>query len=330
MTARGLLGVLLCAAAVSTALPGTASAKPGYSVFPERFSFEAMLPKSNGYKISLASFGHRWVEVALSRPGGEAALYFARGKANRHGVDVNLGRFGSVHARFTGHRVEGGSLFPGCRARPEIKERGRLKGSIRFRGEGDYAEVAVERVRAEYAHTFREVCNHDFAREGRRGRAPADRSEPIEVLEVEKKEKGQVVWLNVNESLTFDALSVSAGLQERFGRVIAVKLANATDGGGSFEVSPSRGQPQTVSLEPTRPFRGSGSYALQPDGDSTWTGDLRVPFPGLGQFPLTGPGFHATACRTHIFNHTLTCKHHLPSTRASGSIARLLGEADLR
>jgi len=289
-----------------------------------------MLPKSNGYRISLASFGHRWVEVALSRPDGEAALYFARGKANRHGVDVNLGRFGSVHARFTGHRVNDRSLFPGCRARPEIKERGRLEGRVRFRGEGDYAKVTVERVRAEYAHTFREVCSEDFAREGRRGLVPADRSEPIEVLEVKKKEKGQMVWLNVNESFTFDSLSVSAGLQERFGRVIAVKLATATGGGGSFEFSPTQGQPQTVSLEPALPFRGSASYTMQPDGASTWTGDLRVPFPGLGPFPLTGPGFHATACRTHIIEHTISCKHQPRSSRTVAAIARLRGEASFR
>jgi len=327
MRARGFLGVLLCAAAA--ALPGSAGAKPGYSVSPESFSLEASLPKSNGYRISLASFGHRWVEVSLSRPNGEAALYLARGRANRHGIDVDLGRFGSVHARFTGHRLKVDPLFPGCHARPAINERGRLEGSIRFRGEGGYAEVTTRRARAEYVHSFREVCN--FARGARP--APADRSELFEVLEVEKKEEGRTVRLNVlnmTDPDTLAPLSIWAGLQEWIGRVLAIKIASATGEGGSFEVSPPRGQPQTVSLDPTPPFRGSGSYALQPDGTSTWSGDLRVPFPGLGQIPLTGPGFSARACRTHIVEHTISCKRHSQSSRASALIARLLGEGALR
>jgi hypothetical protein len=333
MTARGLLGVLASAATLM-ALPGSAGAKPGYFVSPARFTLSAPLPKSNGYRVSLESFGHRWVMVALVRPGGEVALYFARGKANRHGVDVSLGRFGSVHARFTGHRVESDPLFPGCRGRPSIKERGRLEGSIRFRGEGGYAELRAERARAEFVHSFREVCN-TFVREGGPWLVPVDRSrpfrsQPYEVLEVEKRGMGRKARLIVIDAMDLGPPIVLASTQERIGRVIAVKGAFARGDGSTFEFTPSEGQPQTATLEPTPPFRGAGSYTVQPDGTTTWSGDLRVPFPGLGQVRLTGPGFHATACRTHVFNHTISCKHRPRSSPTSAAIVRLLGEARFR
>lgn len=292
--------VLVCAAVASTALPVSASAKPGYYVFPEGFSLEATLPKNNGYRISLNSFGHRWVDVALSRR-GEVAHYYARGKANRHGVDVSFGRFGSVHARFTGHSVKREPPQAPCRARRPIELRGRLEGSIRFRGEGGNVAVASQRVRASYEHRFREVCDV--------GVHPPRKAKIVDVLSARGKSVGRTIRFSAFYLETIGVPVVSASTVERVGRVNVWKLSISENEKSRLEFSPPTGRPQTVTVKPTFPFSGSASYAVQPDGSVDWSGDLRVSFAGLGEVALTGPGFQAEACHIRPPHGVIKCEN---------------------
>lgn len=300
MTARRRLLVLICVGA-SMALPGIAGAKPGYHVFPEHFSLEASLPKSNGYRISLNSFGHRWVGVTLSRRGGETAHYYARGKANRRGVDVSFGRFGSVHARFTGRSVKREPPQAPCHARRPIELRGRLEGSIRFRGEDGYATVASKRVKASYEHGFREVCDV--------GVVPPRKPSIFDVLSARGKSEGRTIRFNAFYLESIGVPVISASTVERVGRVTAWKLSISENEKSRLEFSPPTGRPQTVTVKPTFPFSGSASYAVQPDGSVDWSGDLRVSFAGLGEVGLTGPGFQAEACHIRPPHGVIKCEN---------------------
>lgn len=298
MKAMGLVRVLVCAVATMLAFPVVAAAKPGYLVSPPYFSFFADLPKSNGYTAALVG-GHREVAIIFDRH-GETALYFVKGRANRHGIDADFGRFGSVHARFTEHRQEREPLFPGCRGRRRIEVQGHLEGTLRFRGEGGFATVSSNRMRASYERGFKETCHS--------GPESKEDDQLIDVLEATgKTAAGTEVDLRATRLDSIDMPLVSASIFERIGRVLVLKRTLSTEQDSILEFSPAIHRPKTVTLGPTSPFRGSALYSALPDGKSEWSGDLRAPFAGLGMVSLTGPGFHADACRIRFANQSLTC-----------------------
>jgi hypothetical protein len=53
-------------------------------------------------------------------------------------------------------------------------------------------------------------------------------------------------------------------------------------------------------IHPDSPFSGSATFRRPPEGEPTWTGDLKVELPGLGLVRLAGKGTHAAMCEpTH-------------------------------
>jgi hypothetical protein len=288
---------LVCAAACALSVPAEAMAKPGYATYPASFSISATLPQSKGYHVHLGSAGHRLIGVVVSRR-GEESHYLAKGTANRHGIDVDLGRFGEVHARFTGHPVKNARNFS-CRGRRPIEMQGRLEGNLRFRGEDGYVDVASKRVKASYVHRFREVCDV--------GVDPSRKAKIVDVLSARGKSEGRTIKFTAFYLETIGVPVFSASTVERVGRTTVWKLSTSDNEKSHLEFSPPTGRPQTVTVKPSLPFHGSASYVAQPGGSSEWSGDLRVSFAGLGQVSLTGPRFYAEACRVRS-GGALACK----------------------
>jgi hypothetical protein len=312
MKVRGLLGVLACVAALIA--PTCAAAKPGYMVSPPSFSIYGKLPKSGGYRVYVAAW-HSLVEITLSR-GDVAGIYYVKGRANRHGIDADFGRFGHIHARFVGHRTRRQDLFPGCRGRRPIEVHGRLKGIFRFRGEGNYVEVSAARAKASYVRGFKETCYF--------GPDSSPSNHTADILEVSgETAPRQRVGLSSAEIDGIDATFAFASIYERIGRITAIKSTLTADESSRLEFDPSRGQPKTVEFSPAFPFHGSATYTRLAGGSTEWSGDLRAPFAGLGTVPLAGPSFHATACRVRIAQ-TISCdaQHGHESARANVAMAR--------
>lgn len=308
MKARGLLGVLACALVGALSFPAGVAAKPGYLVSPPYFSFSADLPKSNGYTAYLAA-GHRQVAMILDRH-GETALYSVKGRADRHGIDADFGRFGHVHARFTGHRRDREPRFPGCHGRRRIEVHGRLDGSFHFRGEGGFATVSGSRVKASYERGFKETCHF--------GPESKDDIQLIDVLEATgKTAAGTEVDMRATYLDPIGAPLVHASIFERIGGVIVLRSTTSTEEDSVLELSPAMGRPRTVTLNSAAPFQGSASYTALPDGQSEWSGDLQAPFAGLGTVSLTGPSFHADACRIRLSNQALTCDEQRRHTQSA-------------
>ena len=67
----------------------------------------------------------------------------------------------------------------------------------------------------------------------------------------------------------------------------ASPLTFASDGALSF-----------ASVSPPAPFSGTGLLQRNPTGRRDWTGSLAVSFPGMPNFPLTGPQFRTSLART--------------------------------
>src|SRR5215218_5752177 len=166
-TTRRCLAVLALSAAL--ALPAsTATAKPGFFVVPGGFSLTADLPQSNGYSIYVVSFGHRRIEMVARRE-GTFAIYLTRGEANRRGLDVDFGRFGRLEVHWSGGQVHKSPRGRGCRGRAGIVGRGVLHGTVRFRGEGGFVDVAADHIKGTFERSFKQVCR--IGAEGRSGPA---------------------------------------------------------------------------------------------------------------------------------------------------------------
>ena len=61
-------------------------------------------------------------------------------------------------------------------------------------------------------------------------------------------------------------------------------------------------RPETVEVEPPKPFAGSAVYSHSEESPSSWTGGLTVDLPGADEVSLAGLGFNATLCRGKIYS----------------------------
>ncbi|HSS40934.1 MAG TPA: hypothetical protein VLK37_00120 [Solirubrobacterales bacterium] len=298
MKTWGALTAFVCAAAM--AVPAPAVAEPGYGVSMPYRSFSATLPRSNGYKVYLRTFRNS-VEVEFYRR-GQLAIYLAKGKVTRNEIAADFGRFGRIHVHFSYRLKKREHLFPGCKGRQPIKARGRLDGKMNFHGERNFATISSERTQTSYEEGFKEVCYYGPDRNN-------GHNELIEALEAIGRTTGNQ-WV-ILRAVNWEGIGhpvITASTWDRVGPVIAFKTSSTFEEGSLLEFSPPEGRPQSVSMRPTVPFRGGASLAVQPDGPAEWTGDLRVPFPGLGVVTLTGDGFHAYACRYRLSEQGRSCR----------------------
>lgn len=309
MKTRGALTALVCAVAMAVATP--AVAEPGYAVSMPYRSFSAMLPRSNGYKVYLHTFRNS-VEVEFYRR-EQLAIYLAKGKVTRNEITADFGRFGRIHVHFTDRLKERERLSPGCKGRQPIKARGRLEGEMNFHGERNFATISSERTQTSYQESFKEVCYYGPDRKN-------GHDDLIEALEATGRTTGNQ-WV-VLRAVNWEGIgrpAITASTWERDGKVIAFKMSSSLEESSLLEFGPPEGRPQTVLVSPTAPFLGSASLTVQPDGPAEWTGDLRVPFPGLGVVRLTGDGFHAYACRYRLSEQGQSCRERNRARTAQGS-----------
>jgi hypothetical protein len=298
MKAWGAVTALVCA--VAMAVPTPAVAKPGYGVSMPYRSFSATLPKSNGYKVYLRTFRNS-VEVSFYRR-EQLAVYLVKGKVTRNEITADFGRFGRIHVHFTDRVREKERLPPGCKGRQPIKTRGRLEGKMDFHGERNFATISSERTQTSYEENFKEVCYYGPDRNN-------GHNELIEALEATGRTTGNR-WVALR-AVNWEGIgrpAITASTWERVGKVIAFKMSSTFEESSLLEFSPPEGRPQKVSVRPTAPFRGSASLTVRPDGPAEWSGDLRVPFPGLGVVMLTGEEFHAYACRYRLSEQGRPCR----------------------
>jgi hypothetical protein len=173
---------------------------------------------------------------------------------------------------------------------------------MNFHGERNFATISSERTQTSYQESFKEVCYYGPDRNN-------GHNELIEALEARGRTAGNQ-WV-VLRAVNWEGIgrpAITASTWERDRKVIAFKMSSSFEESSLLEFSPPEGRPQTVLVSPTAPFLGSASLTVQPDGPAEWTGDLRVPFPGLGVVRLTGDGFHAYACRYRLSEQGRSCR----------------------
>jgi hypothetical protein len=114
-------------------------------------------------------------------------------------------------------------------------------------------------------------------------------------------EGGRILSFQVNKNGRHAKTVYEAQLRERRNGIRIFRSLGGVASANAFRYDPAL---RTATLSPPAPFSGSGSLARSDDSFSpTWSGNLRVDFPGRSRVYLAGPGMHMSLVHAH-FTHS--------------------------
>jgi hypothetical protein len=308
---RKLIAVLLILIVAAVA-PAEADATPGYLVHPGGLTIVLPVEKNAGYVISVSANQRQRVRLAFEKP-SSGIDYSTRGHISSHRVDANFGTLGQIHVGL--HIVRQSSDPPregNCKGRGTFYQEGSYRGAIEL---NDVARgvplVSVKDGRVYLIRRFRQVCRRQHSRR------EADNNEQkteASVLTVTGQVGGREINLQAfNLALIKNASRskgyLSAIVSEWLERVRITRRVDTPINHESFTLSPRGRTPETADLKLAKPFNGRATYLFRPGARSSWSGDLSLEFPDIGDVPLIGPGFDAILCRTVSAITRASCSH---------------------
>jgi hypothetical protein len=287
-----LLVAALMASGIAMTQPHAASAKPGYTVYPASQYRFFHSQGSHGTDITVSANADGWVEIGVFQlRRSEVAEYFARGSVTPRRIKARFGNVGQIDMRWTPTSKREVTSEPqgDCRGRKALIQQGVWVGGFSFRGENGYTKADVKRISGIAVHSFREICKGPDAGD--------EYSEPPEATLLAHGRRGR-------REVDFQAATRAArgGRIEEFNAALTerrpklfIRRSTFAGGGavvGQFDFDVTTG---SARVAPPEPFVGTAE--LDPAGTETWTGDLIVPFLGVGPVALAGPDFRASLRR---------------------------------
>lgn len=253
------------------------------------------VPASNGYVVGVGGGRGRVSLLAIHRSLEGSVSYEVPARVTGEVVRARFGKLGRIAVRFQpSGRVKHRRPPRGCQGRPKRTIPGVFVGAIRFRGEQGYTRLAIGRAKGKMEESPRWRCRSADRGDASRA-AKASAAEGTTVLEATSSR---------------NRLAFSAGLVRPSGkREVAVFNATSNERRGKMLIERSAlaiGRDRTLAFDegltsatvsPPRPFSGSAAFLTNPDGTTSWTGDLRVDFPGAKNRSLVGDTFTARLSR---------------------------------
>lgn len=287
------------------AAPAGADGKPAYEVHPGGVELILAIQKAGSYTISVSADGQQRVRLTIERP-SSAIEYSTRGRVDSQRIAANFGALGRIDVRL--HLVRQPSDPPRkgrCKGGAPLYKNGIYRGIIELAHQPSVPKVSVSRGQAYLERRFRRVCKR------RRSQSKPDRYPSL----TRKEEEGVLALHGKGEGRTVRLWATIFALTRRpaysggtFGVVAnerreGVRITRTTGGyffHNSFVMSRRDTNPETVEVEPPKPFAGRALYSHRPGSPPSWTGDLGVDLPGIDRMSLTGPSFGATLCRGRV------------------------------
>lgn len=247
---------------------------------------------SHGYRFELsgsrdeplrgepAGSGSGFLQVTM-RKGSTAAQYTVRSGPTPDGAIVaSLGSLGRLAVHFVPRQTTERPLTPGCDGRGEI-ERGVLRGTIAFHGEGGYSDLLLHALKATLITGPEAQCtfhpnraktheSHESIRFG--GDWSPNFHRYVSFLAEEHPRLGTAT-LRASSSGRRGPVEIN-----RYAKVVVpARLAPFDQGAG------------TASVDPPAPFTGFARFRAFPGKEAgTWLGPLAVDLPGEPGIHLAG------------------------------------------
>jgi hypothetical protein len=186
-----------------------------------------------------------------------------------------------------------------------VEGEGAYRGMIEFSGEGGVPEVSVTHGRFYFERRFRRVCKRHRGKSKLSLFPRLKRKIEEGILTVDGKGEGRTVRLEARifafrQNPTRSGGGFRVEVYERHEAVRITRWTGGPFGRDAFVMSKRGKEPETVEVEPPKPFAGRVLYSGSPGSPPGWTGDLSVDLPGVGDVPLTGAGFSAVLCRGNV------------------------------
>jgi hypothetical protein len=283
------------------AQPAKVSAKPGYEVRPASVTIVLPVKKGTHYVASISASQQKRVRFLFDNS-SSSIEYSATGHVSDQRIDASYGSLGHINV----------GLHLTARP-PDPSRKGRCKGRAPSYREGSYSGTinistlglgsVVPTVAATHGHVyfirrFRRVCKKEHINR------PLDgwRKLEVSVLAVEGQTDNRLIQLQATNMALRSRPDGSVGflkatVVESIEGVRIIRTASSAMDHESFILSSYNTTPETAAVEPPHPFMGQAVYSRSPGAAASWSGDLSVQLPGVGDFGLTGPGFHARLCR---------------------------------
>ena len=240
------------------------------------------------YEARVFTFGSAVILEVLRKSNGRlaASAYLARGVATPHRLQATFGSLGKVSMRFRPPR-RGDGVKSICRFGERLSQhRGSYVGHLEFKGEHGYVSLDLHRAKGAIVIPAGRCRRHDLT-QAQIERLLESLFEPVSELSAIAREGVTTTSFLSLESK--DRMLFLASHEETHGRLAILRFATAKAPKG-FRVDEAVTR---AVLTPPAPFHGTGRYRAEPDGSTSWAGDLSVNFPGAPRFPLTGPSFTA-------------------------------------
>jgi hypothetical protein len=173
---------------------------------------------------------------------------------------------------------------------------GYFVGTIRLRGEKSYTRVQATRAQGTVSEAPSAKCaSQRNRRQSLLRQSPGGEEPPtLSILAT----AGNVGLIGAQ----------TAGSEKSSGSLIAAFHTRHHDGmvvknavlefGSAPVILPTEdvGFPESATVQPPKPFSGSANFAVQNPHAASWTGDLAVELPGIGEVRLAGPSFKSEIC----------------------------------
>ncbi|HEY7862763.1 MAG TPA: hypothetical protein VIE39_03840 [Thermoanaerobaculia bacterium] len=293
----GLLG-LVCGLAPAAVASAADSVQTAANLEPVEGGFR--LKGTHGYSIGViayAEFHARKGSIAfiVSRRGA-TAYYSTTATVTADAIRANLGSLGRVnvvrHPSGLTKKVRVRCLG----RRPLAYEAATYEGVIEFNGEHRYTRARESRVPQLPGWLV-------FAGHGPCGGGSGESigtGQPGARLRGISFAHDRGLTFQVNKNGRRERTLFTASVKElRHGVYIRRELSGKA-GPGAFRYDPSL---KAATLSPPSPFSGSASLRRSKNLLSpTWTGNLKLDFPGRQALPLTGPGLHVSLVHARFSN----------------------------
>ncbi|MBN9492072.1 hypothetical protein J0H33_01800 [bacterium] len=326
MKAKALLPLSAAAIAVALLSLGAApaiaaSAQARARRTPPSVEQQFTLEGTNGFSVSVKVRNRRRLTLSASKGSlfsSSQARYelLAPQAPGSDEIVARLGRLGRIDVRFVPKSVKEAKYLPDhCRGDKTIIEQGRFVGRIAFRGERGFTRVHAAGATGLVTKIPPRICHTPAsqAKKERRQKAAAKRAKEElaggggtfqEIaLGVRTGRKAGFIAVRLaiqekkNTKKSFSMSSFVVGARIHRGKI--KELSTATDllePGSNFKVTDPQHPTAGAVIEPPPPFSGSATFSRESAHQVSWTGDLRVELPAVGDLRLTGPGTHAWMC----------------------------------
>jgi hypothetical protein len=282
-------GAALCAIAAHGA-PASRAAT-GYTVYPAAKYRTFHIRGTHGTNIAVYARGEMIEVLVFQLRRSGLAEYRVQGTSANDHIKARFPGLGHIDMRWkpSGKKKITSEPQGDCKGRRALVQEGSFVGDFSFRGEGGYTEGKIARVKGLSIRSFREVCKGLDA-----GPEPSIQPEEALLAYVSNAQRKVSFQASARESPGGRIEEFEAGLIERRPNLV---IRRFTFGGGEpiagrFTFDHGTG---TAKVTPPEPFLGSAD--LNSAADEPWTGDLAVPFLGVGKVRLAGSGFKARLTR---------------------------------